>query len=116
MYSRFRVPFKKFGIQTEKELEFLFNIGTIEAACDRLGIDFWQIAEHDSYEFTLAILFEGYVSACKSKYSKPKYTFAHAVYWIEHMGRADSLLFAEAMKKLMGKLQKGAEGKAEKKK
>jgi hypothetical protein len=114
MYSELSVPFKRGPFSFEKKVEFLFNIGTIEAACDRLGIDFWQIAEHDSYDFTLAILFEGYVSACKSKFKKPKYEFSHSVYWMEHMGRADSILFAEAMKKLMGKLQKGVDGEKKK--
>jgi hypothetical protein len=71
MYSELSVPFKRGPFSFEKKVEFLFNIGTIEAACDRLGIDFWQIAEHDSYDFTLAILYEGYVSACKSKFKKP---------------------------------------------
>jgi hypothetical protein len=116
MYSKLNVPFKRGIFSTEKELDFLFNIGTLEAACKRLGIEFWQMGEHDSFEFTLAILFEGYLQACRYEYKKPKYNFAHATYWMEHMSRKDSLAFTGYMSDLMGRLQKSVSGKAEKKK
>ena len=117
MYSTLNVPFKSrwSGINV-KEVDFLFNIGTIEAACDRLGIEFWQMAEHDSYDFTLALLYEGYLTACRFKFVKPKYTFAHAVIWLENMSRAESQVFAKYMAELMGKVQKEISGKGEKKK
>ena len=105
MYSKLKVPFKRGPFQIEKELDFLFKIGTIEAACERLGVEFWQMSEADSYDFTLAILFEGYLTACQRQYKKPKYNFSHAVYWMEYMSRPESVKFADFMKELMGRLR-----------
>jgi hypothetical protein len=107
MFSKLKVPMKRGLFYREVELDFVFNIGTIEAACDRLKIEFWQMGEHDSYDFTLAILLEGYLSACKEKYKRPKYGIGHAAYWMEHMSRGEAVKFATCMQDLMGKLKEG---------
>ena len=85
-----RLPFKRrFGLgYKEKEIPILFNIGTLEAACKMLGIELYQIkdqAKEKEYDFILALLYQGYITACKEQYRKPKYKFHHAVVWKEYI-------------------------------
>lgn len=107
------MPFKRrtiFGIGTKyHEVDFNFNIAALEGACERLKIDFYQMSEADPYDFSLAVLYESYLQGCKHK--KPKYAFAHAVYWNEYMSREASQQVQKCMTDLMGKLKKsGGEG------
>lgn len=109
---KIEVPFVRktiFGLRLKyRTLDFVFNIGTLEAACERLNIDFWQMSEVDGYDFVLAVLYEAYLQGCRHR--KPKYTFNHAVYWNEHMSRESANLVQQAMTELMGKLKKGSDG------
>lgn len=107
---KLKVPFKRGIFYREKALDFLFNIGTLEAATKRLGIDLYQLGSVDSYDQTLAILYEGYRSAQKEKRKKDKYSFYHAVFWMEHLSKAESAKFIEAMKDLMGEVEKKKTG------
>ena len=107
-----RVPFKKSFFYREKRVKFLFNIGTLEAACKRLNLDFHDMASGDSYDMTLAILYEGYRSAQKERRKRDRYTLNHAVIWIEHMNRKEREKFVEAMTEVMGVTK----GEGEKKK
>lgn len=85
-----KLPFKRrfgFGYK-EKDVAIVFNIGTLEAACKMLGIELYQIKDHakdKEYDFILALLYQGYITACKEQYRKPKYNFHHAVVWKEYM-------------------------------
>jgi hypothetical protein len=109
---KIRVPFIRktmFGQMLKyREVDFVFNIATLEGACERLDLDFWQMSEADPYDFALAVLYEAYLQGCRHK--KPKYGFAHAVFWNEHMGRESAEKVKQAMTDLMGKLKKGSEG------
>ena len=102
-----RVPFKKLGILIkEKPVKFMFNLATLEAATKRLGIDLFQMKDVDTYDITLAILYEGYRTAQKERRKKDRYTFNHGVFWMENMSRTESAKFAEAMKGVMGEFEK----------
>ena len=102
-----RVPFKRLGILIrEKPVRFLFNLATLEAATARLKIDLWQMKDVESYDLTLAILYEGYRTAQKERRRKDKYSFHHSVFWMENMNRTEQAKFVEAMKGLMGEFEK----------
>lgn len=104
MFSKLRLPFRKMGLTVERDVDFLFNIASLESACERLGIEFYQMSEVPQQDFILAVLFEGYLTACRYKYKKPKYNFAHAVYWMEYMNRTEMAAFTKYMQDLMGKI------------
>jgi len=101
-----RVPFKRGFFITERSVKFLFNMGTLEAATERMNIDLWQMGDVSSYDLTLAILYEGYRSANKERRRRDKYTFHHAVYWMEHISKGESQKFTKAMTELMGTFEK----------
>jgi len=108
-----KVPFLKrtpFGsVLKNKELDFVFNIATLEDACNRMDIDFWQMSEVDGSDFALSVLYAAYIQGCKAKYKKPKYTFTHAVIWNQYMDKESAEKVKEAMGDLFGKLKSGSD-------
>ena len=106
MKLAFRNKFS-FGYR-EKEVPIVLNIGTLEATCDMLGIEFHQIGEilqNKDYDFILSLLYQGYITGCKELYQKPKYKFSHAVIWHEYMSKKSQEEFVALTQKLIGKLQ-----------
>ena len=101
-----KVPFKRGIVIRNKPVKFLFNIATLEAASKRLNIDFYEMGTVDAYDFTLAVLYEGYRTAQKERRKKDKYKFSHGVFWMENMARAEQLKFGEALQDLMGEFEK----------
>lgn len=99
----------KFIGYTEKDIEITLNIGTLEAVCKALGIDFNDISEtikSKNYDFTVQLLYQGYITACKDRYKKPKYNLFHAVLWNEKMSKEASVEFAAKMTELFGEIAK----------
>lgn len=97
-----KVPFKKRFYFREKPIEFLFNIGTMEAATKRLKVDLFEINKVESFDLMLAVLYEGYRSAQKEKRKQDKYSFNHAVVWMEYMSSTEKTKLVAAMQDMMG--------------
>lgn len=112
---KIKVPFKKGILLREKYLDFIFNIGCLEDACNDLGIEFHQMSEVDSYDFSLSVLYNAYRQGCMRRFRRPRYKMAHAIVWNEHMGRESKKLVAEGMTDLMGKLKRSAGSEVKKK-
>ena len=94
-----------------KEVPVTFNIGTIESVCKGLGLEFWQLNDFmkkNNYDFTVELLYQGYITACKDSYKKPKYTRSHAIVWHENMSKLAQDEFLEMMKLLFGDIEKMA--------
>ncbi len=106
-----RLAFKNgfsFGY-SEKEVNVTLNIGTLEAVCKALEIEFWQITDEvkkNNFDFTVELLYQGYITACKEKFRKPKYDRAKAILWHEHMSKAAQKEFMEKMTELFGAIAK----------
>jgi hypothetical protein len=105
-----RLVFKRyvFGF-VEKDIPVVLNIGTLEAVSKALGIEFWQIAaemKRDAFEFGVQLLYQGYLTACKESFKKPKYTELHAVIWYEHMSKEATKEFMDMMTRLFGEITK----------
>jgi len=108
----FKVPFKKAWFFIEKDVDFLFNIGALEYASEEvLKCDLFEIGNQKPYEINIAILYAAYLIACERKGKNKKYTFNHAVYWVEHMSRESQEVFIKAVQDLLGKMSKGTEEK-----
>ena len=101
-----------------REVPIKLNIGTLEAVCDMLNIDFWQMGKtikDKDFDFMVALLYQGYLTACKetyirskkSSYPTPEYKLFHAAIWYECMGPASQKEFVGMMQILLGKLKKG---------
>jgi len=94
---------------TEKEVDITLNLGTLEAVCKSLGIEFYQISEtvkKNNFDFTVELLYQGYITACKDKFQKPKYNTVHANIWNEQMSKSAQSEFVEKMTLLFGEITK----------
>lgn len=94
---------------SEKEVEITLNIGTLEAVCKSLGIEFWQIADEvkkNNFDFTVELLYQGYITACKDRYQKPKYDKVKAILWNENLSKEASKEFLGKMTDLFGEITK----------
>ena len=93
-----------------KEVPIELNIGTLEAVCEMLNIDFWQIGKtikDKDYDFLVALLYQGYLTTCKGKFEKPKYDLFHAAVWYEYLPQDSQREFVGMMQALLGKLKRG---------
>jgi hypothetical protein len=106
---------KRFGAgYFEREVPVMLNIGTLEAVCDMLKIEFHQIGEslkERDYDFIVALLYQGYITACKDRYEKPEYSLLHAAVWHEYMSQKSQQEFVKMMQGLLGKMQPGEDKK-----
>ena len=111
---KIKVPFKTWKVITEKEIDFIFRIGTLEDACDILGCDLWEVEKQNPYDVNVAILFAGYKFARNTgrKNKFLDYNLNHAVFWMEHMSKDSQGKFLKAVQDLLGKMT----GKKEEKK
>lgn len=92
----------------EREVPIMINMGTLEAAGKQVGVEFWEIPEKvkdKSYDFILAILYQGYLTACKESFKKPKYNFSHAVVWYEYISQKSQVEFTGMMQEFIGKIK-----------
>jgi len=106
-----RLAFKRrFGFgYVERDVPVTLNIGTLEAVCKALKIEFWQIGEtlkKDNFDFVTELLYQGYVSACKDRYRRPKYGREKAVIWKEYMSQSAQREFTDMMTALFGEITK----------
>lgn len=106
-----KLAFKnKFYGYSEKEVDIVLNIGTLEAVCTSLDIEFYQITDKiTDFEFTSELIYQGYITACQLKYQKPKYNLLHAILWNEHMSKEAQKEFITKMQDLFGRITKMAE-------
>ena len=107
------MPFKFGPAIIEKEVKFLFNLSALETATNEiLECDIWQVSEIEPARLNVAILYAGYLTACRKDYRKPKYKEVHAAYWISHMSQESTTEFVRSINELMGKMKsKGGEEK-----
>jgi len=109
-----RLTFRRYGLFIEKEVDVLITLGTLEAVCDAFDIPLFQIRDEikkNSIDFTIELLYQGYITACKENYRKPKYGYEKAVIWYEHMSQQAQKEFAGLISNMFGKLQKTMEKK-----
>jgi hypothetical protein len=109
-----KMPFRTGHWVIEREVPFLFKIMTLELIADYLKIPLEKIFEEEtvrSEKMTMAIIWCGYLAACKELYHKPKYKEAHAEKWNEYMQKAtrDKLMVDVSI--MLGGLTKNGEGK-----
>lgn len=111
-----KVPFKKGWRYKEKELDFAFNIGALEYATNKLGIELWQITDYlnDSskfnaaYDLDVAILYGAYLMGCLQNKKPPKYTIHRAIMWNEYMSKTEKTKMAEELSNVFGKITQSA--------
>jgi hypothetical protein len=110
-----RLAFKNYGFGfSEKEIEITLNLGTLEAVCKSLGIEFWQISDEikkNNFDFTVELLYQGYITACKDRYKKPKYGYEKAIIWNENLSKSAQKEFLDKMTALFGEITKMAGSK-----
>ena len=110
---KIKVPFKTWKVIIEKEVDFVFNIGTLEIATeDILGCDLFEVGEKNPYDVHVAILYAAYLRACEKQFKKPKYNMVHSIFWKNHMSEDSQAMFLKAVQDLLGKMS----GKKEEKK
>ena len=105
-----KLAFKNWSIGfTEKEVKVTFNLGTLESVCKALNIEFWQISDEvkkNNFEFTVELLYQGYITACKDSYQKPKYNRLNACIWNENMSKGATKELMQKMTDLFGEITK----------
>lgn len=111
---KLKVPFKYSVIHIEKELDFVFRIGTLEDACDILGCGLYEIGEKNPFDVNVAILYSAYVIGCEKRGKRKRYKLLDAAFWVEHMSQTTRTQFTEAVAGISGKLR--GESQEEKKK
>ena len=110
-----KVPFKKGWRYKEKELDFAFNIGALEYATNKLGIELWEIFEfakksnESAYNLDACIMHGAYLMGCVKNKKRPKYNIAHAIMWSEYMSKTEKAKMAEELKTVFGNIGKSAE-------
>jgi hypothetical protein len=112
-----RLAFKRLGFGfKEKEVEIILNLGTLEAVCKALGIEFWQITDElkkNAIDFTVELLYQGYITACKERFRKPRYDKTKAIIWHEYMSQSTQKEFSEMITVLFGEITKATVKKKE---
>lgn len=108
------MPSLRWGRVREIDVPFLFKIMTLELVCEYLKIPIQDLFEestvrHENMSF--ALVWCGYLAACKDTYQKPKYSEKDAKVWDEYMKKSSRDLLAKSMADLFGSLTR--EGKEE---
>ena len=117
-----KVPFKKGWRYKEKELFFAFNIGALEYATEKLGIELWEIGDYlskpgdfnSAYDLEVLILHGAYLMGCLKSKQHPKHELIHAVMWTEYMKASEKKKMTEELGKVFGKMAKSAKGSKKK--
>lgn len=100
------LPFKKAWYYTEKPIEIILRIGTLEDLCDDLKLHFWELKEFmekSEFDFGYLLLYHGYITCCQKKGIRIKYNKSHAVIWYEYMSAKEKVKFKTEMTVLFGK-------------
>ena len=105
-----RLAFKNWGFGfSEKEVEITLNIGTLEAVCKDLDIEFYEIGDKAKVspdDFRTELLYQGYITACKDRYSKPKFDKVKAIIWNEYLSQSALKEFNDKVNFLMGEISR----------
>ena len=103
-----RLAFKNWGIgYSEKDVPIVLKIGTLEDVCKAFGIEFWQISEkikEEGFDFSIELLWQGYLTACKESFKKPRYKKIQAIIWYEHLSQSAQKEFSALASDLFGKV------------
>ena len=102
-----KLPFKKAWYYREKPIEIMLRIGTLEDVCEDLNIKFYEIKESmtkNSFDFSVMLLYHGYLTACEKKGIKVKYDKVQAAIWYEYMSVKEKEKFIQEMTVLFGKM------------
>lgn len=109
---KIKVPFKRGAFYREKEVEFLFNIGSLECASEEiLKCDLWEIEKKEPIDVNIAILYGAYLTACRKNHVREKFNIHHAAFWVEHMSSESQKEFLKAVQDVMGKMKGNGEKK-----
>jgi hypothetical protein len=114
-----RLSFKRLGFGfVEREVPVLLKMGTLEDFCDAFEIDFWQIQDLKltEFDFNVELIWQGYLTACRQTYKKPKYDKVKASIWIEHMSQTSKVEWIKMISELMGRIKETTVKKKEAKK
>ena len=109
-----RMPRIGWGKVREIDVPFLFKIMTLEMICEYLKIPLEDLFKEENIshpEMSFALLWCGYLAACKDNYMRPRYTEKDARIWNEYMKKSSRDELTKGMADLFGKLSK-AESKA----
>lgn len=82
-------------------------MGSLEDLCDELGLKFWQVKDYmqkNDYDFSVLLLWHGYLTACEKKGIRKKYSKRHARMWYEYMTVSEKQKFIEEVRVLFGKI------------
>jgi len=104
---KIKMPLRRGHWVIEKEVPFLFKIMTLEMIADYLKIPMEDLFKEEnlrSEKMPLALVWCGYLAACKESYRKPKYKEIEAVKWNEYMPKGSRDLLTKAMGELLGNL------------
>lgn len=116
-----RLAFKNgfsFGY-SERDVPITLKIGTMEDLCLEFGIHFYQIGDKikkDNAEFMTELLYQGYRTACKEAFKKPKFDRVKAILWYNHLSKEAEREFSEKLAQLLSGMTKMSAPKADKKK
>jgi hypothetical protein len=102
----------------EKEITVVLNFGTLEPLCRDLGIEFHQLDEYtkkNNFDFMCLLLYWGYITACRERYQKPKYTKTQAIVWYSLISKEAEAELKQLLIDLSGSIQKMAKPTSKKK-
>lgn len=112
------LPFKKWFYFTEKPVDIRLDLGVLEETCKAFGIDFWQIDEkikENDFDFSVELLYQGYIKGCEKKYRRPQFNKIHASIWYQYMNVTEKMKYAGMMRDLFGSVVKAYKPKDKKK-
>lgn len=98
----------------ERDVPFLFKIMTLELIAEDLKLPLEDIFKENvikSEDMTLAIVWCGYLAACKELYKKPKYKRSNAERWNEFMPKSTRDKMMVDVGILLASLTKDGKGK-----
>jgi len=102
------LPFKLFGIRFERPIDIVLNLGTLEDICNDVSIEFHEIGQYikdNGATFSVLLLYYGYLSGCKARRAKPRYTKKHAERWSKYITAIEQAKLYILIGELYGKLK-----------
>jgi hypothetical protein len=110
------MPSLRWGRVKEIQVPFLFKIMTLELICEYLKIPIEDLFEESTIKhenMSFALLWCGYLAACKDNYKRPTHTEKDAKIWDEYMKKSSRDQISKGMADLFGSLTKSAEKEEE---
>jgi hypothetical protein len=104
-----KMPFLRWKVVHEEEVPFLFKIMTLELICEYFKIPIEELFEEKTVNhenMSLALVWCGYIAACKDLYKKPRYTVKDAKRWDEYMPKSSRDMIGLEVAKLFGNISK----------